>query len=158
MSLENTHKLMGFYMEGLILGVNTMYMLFCFFKLFLVECIVNISLSNPCRYGSDKATIPSWTWGAFAALQVLFSLYLSSKVNRCWLNTTAYNWCLLQVHVGMHWVYIWDIWFWLYTVKISYTLQLQIFVAQNICRSGSENISCAPTHKHTHGKIPPAYI
>ncbi len=29
MSPENTHKLMGFYMEGLILGVNTtcMYML-----------------------------------------------------------------------------------------------------------------------------------
>ncbi len=39
MSPENTHKLMGFYMEGLILCVNTMYMLFCFFKLFLVGCI-----------------------------------------------------------------------------------------------------------------------
>ncbi len=39
MSPENTHKLMGFYMEGLILGVNTMYMLFWFFKLFLVGCI-----------------------------------------------------------------------------------------------------------------------
>ncbi len=39
MSPENTHKLMGFYMEGLILGVNTMYMHFCFFKLFLVRCI-----------------------------------------------------------------------------------------------------------------------
>ncbi len=25
-----THKLMGFYMEGLILGVSTIYMLFCF--------------------------------------------------------------------------------------------------------------------------------
>ncbi len=36
MSPENTHKLMGFYMEGLILGVNTMYMVFCFFKLFLI--------------------------------------------------------------------------------------------------------------------------
>ncbi len=36
MSPENTHKLMGFYMEVTILGVNTMYMLFCFFKLFLV--------------------------------------------------------------------------------------------------------------------------
>ncbi len=32
MSPENTHKLMGFYMEVLILGVNTMYMLFCFFN------------------------------------------------------------------------------------------------------------------------------
>ncbi len=39
MSPENTHKLMEFYMEGLILGVNTTYMLFCFFKLFLVGCI-----------------------------------------------------------------------------------------------------------------------
>ncbi len=34
MSLENTHKLMGFYMEGLILGVSTMYLLFWFFRLF----------------------------------------------------------------------------------------------------------------------------
>ncbi len=34
MSPENTHKLMGFYMESLIPGINTMYMLFCFFKLF----------------------------------------------------------------------------------------------------------------------------
>ncbi len=34
MSQENTHKLMGFYVEGLILGVNTLYWLFCFFKLF----------------------------------------------------------------------------------------------------------------------------
>ncbi len=39
MSPENTHKLMGFYMEGLILDVNTMYMLFCFFKLFPIGCI-----------------------------------------------------------------------------------------------------------------------
>ncbi len=35
----NPHKLMGIYMEGLILGVNTMYMLFCFFKLFPIGCI-----------------------------------------------------------------------------------------------------------------------
>ncbi len=39
MSPENTHKLMGFYMEVLILGVNTTYMVFCFFKLFLIGCI-----------------------------------------------------------------------------------------------------------------------
>ncbi len=39
MSPENTHKLMGFYMEGLILGVNTLYMLFCFFKQFLIGCM-----------------------------------------------------------------------------------------------------------------------
>ncbi len=30
---------MGFYMEVIILGVNTMYMLFFFFKLFLIGCI-----------------------------------------------------------------------------------------------------------------------
>ncbi len=30
---------MGFYIEVLILGINTMYMLFCFFKLFLIGCI-----------------------------------------------------------------------------------------------------------------------
>ncbi len=40
MSPENTHKLMGFYMEVIIiLGVNTLYVLFCFFKLFLIGCI-----------------------------------------------------------------------------------------------------------------------
>ncbi len=36
---ENTHKLMGFYMEVLIIGVNTIYMLFCFFKLFPIGYI-----------------------------------------------------------------------------------------------------------------------
>ncbi len=39
MSPENTHKLMGCYMGGLILGVNTLYRLFCFFKLFLMGCM-----------------------------------------------------------------------------------------------------------------------
>ncbi len=41
MNPENTNKLMGFYMEAfkLILDVNTMYMLFCFFKLFLIGCM-----------------------------------------------------------------------------------------------------------------------
>ncbi len=29
----------GIYMEGLILGINTLYRLFCFFKLFLIGCI-----------------------------------------------------------------------------------------------------------------------
>ncbi len=48
MSPENTHKLMGFYMEVIILGVNTMYnMFFCFFKLFLVGCIgLSIGVDN----------------------------------------------------------------------------------------------------------------
>ncbi len=49
MSPENTHKLMGYYMEGLILGVNIMYVLFCFFKLFLVGCI---GLSNELHYSN----------------------------------------------------------------------------------------------------------
>ncbi len=39
MSPENTHKLMGLYMEGLILVGITLYMLFCFFKQFLIGCI-----------------------------------------------------------------------------------------------------------------------
>ncbi len=39
MSPENTHKLMGFYMEVIILGIKTVYVLFCFFKLFLIGCI-----------------------------------------------------------------------------------------------------------------------
>ncbi len=30
---------MGFYMEGLILGGNTLYRFFCVFKLFLIGCI-----------------------------------------------------------------------------------------------------------------------
>ncbi len=47
MSPDNTHKLIGFYMEVLILGANTMYMLFCFFKLFLIGCI---GLRNGCFF------------------------------------------------------------------------------------------------------------
>ncbi len=39
MSQETTHKLMGFYMKGLILGIGTVYMLFCFFKLFRIGYI-----------------------------------------------------------------------------------------------------------------------
>ena len=34
MSLENTHKPIRIYMGGLISGANTLYKLFCFFKLF----------------------------------------------------------------------------------------------------------------------------
>jgi len=34
MSPENAHKLIRIYMEGLILGVNTLYMLSCFLKQF----------------------------------------------------------------------------------------------------------------------------
>ncbi len=44
MSPESTYKLMAFYMEGLILGVNTMYMLFCFSKLFPMGCIGLINI------------------------------------------------------------------------------------------------------------------
>ena len=36
MSPEDTHKPIRFYIEGLILGVNTLYMFFCFFELFAV--------------------------------------------------------------------------------------------------------------------------
>jgi len=34
MSPENAHKLIRIYMEGLLLGVNTLYMLYCFLKQF----------------------------------------------------------------------------------------------------------------------------
>jgi len=34
MSQENAHKLIRIYMGGLILGVNTLYMLSCFLKQF----------------------------------------------------------------------------------------------------------------------------
>ena len=36
MSPEDTHKPIRIYIGGLILGVNTLYMFFCFFKLFAV--------------------------------------------------------------------------------------------------------------------------
>ena len=36
MSPEDTHKPIRFYIGGLILGVNTLYMFFCFFELFAV--------------------------------------------------------------------------------------------------------------------------
>ena len=36
MSPEDSHKPIRIYIGGLILGVNTLYMLFCFFKLFAV--------------------------------------------------------------------------------------------------------------------------
>ncbi len=49
MSPENTHKLMGFYTEGLILGVNTMYMLFCFFKVLVPHvCMRNCACALLC--------------------------------------------------------------------------------------------------------------
>ncbi len=44
MSPENTHKLMGFYVDGLILGIHTLYRLFCFFKLFLIGCIYRVKI------------------------------------------------------------------------------------------------------------------
>ncbi len=33
----SSHKPIRIYMEGLILGVNTLYRVFCFFKLFIVS-------------------------------------------------------------------------------------------------------------------------
>ena len=37
MSPENAHKLIRIYMGGLLLGVNTLYMLSCFLKQFALE-------------------------------------------------------------------------------------------------------------------------
>ncbi len=54
----SSHKLISIYMGGLILGVNTLYRLFCFFKLFPV---VGKGLND-----SDgmawHVTILTWTW------------------------------------------------------------------------------------------------
>ncbi len=47
MSPESTHMLKGLYMEVLILGINTMYMLFCFCKLFPIGCIRLIFGTSP---------------------------------------------------------------------------------------------------------------
>ncbi len=54
MSPDNTYKL---YMEGLILGVNTLYMLFCFFKLFPIGCTC-IGLISPCLVFSRSQASP----------------------------------------------------------------------------------------------------
>ncbi len=48
MSPESTYKLMGFYMEGLILGINTMYMLFCFLSCFPIGCLLPELLVKLC--------------------------------------------------------------------------------------------------------------
>ncbi len=45
MSPENTHKLMGFYMEVLTLGLLFMVHGFCFFKLFPIRCMGLILLN-----------------------------------------------------------------------------------------------------------------
>ncbi len=63
--------LMRFYMEGLILGVNTMYMLFCFFKLFLIGCI-GLKKQKPCtKYQHLVLNLPYkflWAYGRRCAL------------------------------------------------------------------------------------------
>ncbi len=58
MSPENTHKLMGFYMEVLILGVSTLYMLFCFFNSLPTN-------DGKCRHDLCELSISLWEfiWG-----------------------------------------------------------------------------------------------
>ena len=48
MSPEDTHKPIRIYIMGLILGVNTLYTFFCFFKLFAVvgNEILSIEVSD----------------------------------------------------------------------------------------------------------------
>jgi len=55
MSPENAHKLIRIYMGGLILGVNTLYMLSCFLKQF---ALVGKGLSNPykMKWMTNKVT------------------------------------------------------------------------------------------------------
>ncbi len=71
MSPENTHKLMGFYMEGLILGVTTMYMFFCFSKLFLIGCI-GLSTNLTTKLG-DTISIDTYQ------LNQYIELYMAEK-------------------------------------------------------------------------------
>ena len=51
MSPEDTHKPVRIYIGGLILGVNTLYMFFCFFKLFAV--VGNAFTVEDLRYSSE---------------------------------------------------------------------------------------------------------
>ena len=50
MSPEDSHKPLRIYKGGLILGVNTLYMFFCFFKLFAVVGNELILSSQPHDY------------------------------------------------------------------------------------------------------------
>ncbi len=65
MSPENSYRFMGFYMEGLILGVNRMYMLFCFFKLFLIGCTLTqeepnwVNKTFPCMNRHQNISLAS---------------------------------------------------------------------------------------------------
>ena len=70
MSPEDPHKPIRIYIGGLILGVNTLYMFFCFFKLFAVvgnELICDTAhdiCTAPCRplhedgSGSETVSFP----------------------------------------------------------------------------------------------------
>ena len=60
MSLENAHKLIRIYMGGLILGVNALYRLSCFLKLFDLV---------------GKELTDNWIWPiADTALELHFSI------------------------------------------------------------------------------------
>jgi len=57
MSPENAHKLIRIYMEGLILGVNTLYMLSCFLNQFALvgkglKFFVNIHIRRLLTFSS----------------------------------------------------------------------------------------------------------
>ena len=61
MSPEDTHKPIRIYIGGLILGINTLYMLFYFFKLLAVvgnELKVHVDSLNVCRV--EASVIVAW--------------------------------------------------------------------------------------------------
>ncbi len=66
MSPENTHKLMGFYMEVLILGVMLYYMHgICFSKLFPIGCSYRVKswenyMNLPTMQASDSVDVKAW--------------------------------------------------------------------------------------------------
>ncbi len=61
-------SLWDFACNRLILGVNTMYMLFCFFKLFLVgyvyrlSCFLDGSIVRTCTYQLDMYRVARWVY------------------------------------------------------------------------------------------------
>ncbi len=86
MSPENTQKIMGFYMEGFILVFNTMYMLFCFFKLFPIGCIgllVCVPLQY-CKHGTlCTSPIVSVHAGAVAETASKTTQTVNDPGNKC---------------------------------------------------------------------------
>ena len=94
MSPEDTHKAIRIYIGGLILGVNTLYMLFCFFKLLAV---VGSSQMSP--EDTHKA-IRIYIGGLILGVNTLYMLFCFFKLlavvgNELMYLDTQHLYCLL---------------------------------------------------------------